>query len=109
MRRPCRRCYPGYLGALRPRRWSAMNLAASGGTTNRSLATPTQGPEMIPMPRHLSIAAFLVYSGALAAVAVHGWWTAFTILACIGGVGSSVVYMVSNRARQARHDHDPAA
>jgi hypothetical protein len=64
---------------------------------------------MISMPRPLSMAAFLAYSGALAAVAVHGWWTAFAIIACVGGVGSTVMYMVSGRARQARHDHDPAA
>ena len=63
---------------------------------------------MIPMPRHLSMAAFVVYSGALAAVAVHGWWTAFAIIACVGGAGSVVVYLAS-RGRQARHDHDPAA
>lgn len=61
------------------------------------------------MPRPLFIAAIVAFSGALAAVAVHGWWTAFAIIACVGGVGGAVVYMASNRARQARHDHDPAA
>jgi len=63
---------------------------------------------MTSMPRPLHIAAFVVYSGALAAVAVHGWWTAFAILACVGAVGLAVVHMASSRARQARHDHDPA-
>lgn len=61
------------------------------------------------MPRPLFMAALVSYSGALAAVAVHGWWTAFAIIACVGGVGSAVVYTVSNRARRARRDHDPAA
>lgn len=64
---------------------------------------------MISMPRPVFIAAGVAYSGALAAVAVHGWWTAFAIIACVGGVGSAVVYMASNRARHARHDHDSTA
>jgi hypothetical protein len=57
---------------------------------------------MISMPRPLSVAAFVAYNGALAAVAVHGWWAAFAIIAGVGGVGSAVVYIASNRARQTR-------
>ena len=47
---------------------------------------PTQGPETVPIPHPtLPMAGSAVYGITLFVLALAGLWTAFVIVACIGG------------------------
>jgi hypothetical protein len=51
------------------------------------------------MPRPLSMAAFVAYSGALAALAVAGLWIVLAVVACVGAPLTLVMYRRSYRGR----------
>jgi hypothetical protein len=59
---------------------------------------------MFRMLRFLPLAGSAIYGIALAALAITGLWTAFVVVACVGGPLTGLMYLLvarSNRARQA--------
>jgi hypothetical protein len=56
------------------------------------------------MLRFLPLVGSAIYGIALAALAIAGLWTAFLVVACVGGPLTGLMYLLiarSNRAREA--------
>ncbi len=65
---------------------------------------PTQGPETVPVPHPtLPMAGSAVYGITLLVLALAGLWTAFVIVACIGGPLTAAMYLLAYRSNRARH------
>ena len=61
-------------------------------------------PEMFRVLRFLPLAGSAIYGIALAALAIAGSWTAFLVVACVGGPLIGLMYLLiarSNRTREA--------
>jgi hypothetical protein len=72
-------------------------MGVSHGSPN-GVNDPTQGPETAPMPHPtLPMAGSAAYGIILAALALAGLWTAFVIVACIGGPLTAAMYLRTYR------------
>jgi hypothetical protein len=62
---------------------------------------PTQGPETVHMPHPtLPMAGSAVYGITLLVLALAGLWTAFVIVACIGGPLTAMMYLLAYRSNR---------
>jgi hypothetical protein len=53
--------------------------------------------------RSLPMAGSAAYGVALLALALAGLWTAFVIVACVGGPLTAMMYLLAYRSNRARH------